>query len=53
MAGVPIKLLYEAKEHVITVEIKTGEMLRGYLREAEVSSSIGLVIREGFDEHVP
>ncbi len=39
MAGVPIKLLYEAKEHVISVEIKTGEMLRGYLREVEVSST--------------
>ncbi len=53
MAGVPIKLLYEAKEHVITVEIKTGEMLRGYLREAEVRKMIDSLTFSGFNEYVP
>ena len=37
MIGVPVKLFHEAKEHVITVELKTGELCRGYLLEAEVS----------------
>jgi len=35
--GVPIKLLHEAENHVVTVELKTGELFRGYLMEAEVS----------------
>ena len=34
--GVPVKLFHEAKEHVITVELKSGELFRGYLLEAEV-----------------
>jgi len=34
--GVPVKLFHEAKEHVITVELKNGELFRGYLLEAEV-----------------
>jgi len=34
--GVPIKLLHEAENHVITVELVTGEYMRGYLMEAEV-----------------
>ena len=38
MIGVPVKLFHEAKEHVITVELKTGELFRGYLLEAEVTS---------------
>ena len=33
--GVPIKLLHEAENHVITVELKTGELYRGYLVDAE------------------
>lgn len=33
--GVPIKLLHEAKSHVVTVELKTGELYRGYLIESE------------------
>lgn len=36
--GVPVKLFHEAKEHVITVELKTGELFRGYLLEAEVNA---------------
>lgn len=34
--GVPIKLLHEAENNVVTVELKTGEQFRGYLMEAEV-----------------
>jgi hypothetical protein len=34
--GVPIKLLHEAENHVVTVELKNGELYRGYLTEAEV-----------------
>ncbi|MEW5305828.1 MAG: hypothetical protein WDW38_000170 [Sanguina aurantia] len=33
--GIPIKLMHEAEGHVITVELKTGEMYRGELFEAE------------------
>jgi hypothetical protein len=28
--GIPIKLLHEAEQHVITVELKSGELYRGY-----------------------
>lgn len=35
--GVPIKLLHEAANHVVTIEVKTGELYRGYLSEAEVN----------------
>ena len=33
--GVPIKLLHEAENHVVTIELKTGELYRGYLVDAE------------------
>ena len=33
--GVPIKLLHEAVGHVVTIELKTGEVYRGTLLEAE------------------
>ena len=33
--GVPIKLLHEAENHIITCELKSGELYRGYLMEAE------------------
>jgi predicted RNA-binding Zn ribbon-like protein len=36
MIGIPVKLLYEAKHHIVTVEMKTGELYRGYLADAEV-----------------
>ncbi len=29
--GVPIKLLHEAEGHVVTIEMKTGEVYRGQL----------------------
>jgi len=31
--GVPVKLLHESLGHIITVELKTGEMYRGKLME--------------------
>lgn len=33
--GVPIKLLHEAEKHVVTVELKNGEIYKGLLAEAE------------------
>ena len=33
--GIPVKLLHEAEGHVVTVELKTGEMYRGQLHMAE------------------
>ena len=35
VAGTPIKLLQEAEGHVVTIELKTGEVYRGMLTEAE------------------
>lgn len=43
--GLPVKLLHEAQNHVITIEVKTGELYRGYLTEAEVNQ-----LSLGFDE---
>eukprot|EP01039_Chlorochromonas_danica_P002403 gene2403-2635_t len=34
-AGVPIKLLYQGEGHLITVELKNGEVYRGQLTQAE------------------
>lgn len=31
--GVPVKLLHEALGHIITVELKTGQLYRGKLAE--------------------
>ncbi len=36
--GVPIKLLHEAENHVVTIELKNGELYRGYLSDVEVPS---------------
>ncbi len=33
--GVPIKLLHEAEGHTVTIELKTGEVYRGFLVESE------------------
>ncbi|KAJ3672317.1 hypothetical protein LUZ60_007038 [Juncus effusus] len=33
--GIPVKLLHEAAGHVVTVELKTGELYRGSLIECE------------------
>lgn len=40
--SVPIKLLHEAENHVVTIELKTGEMFRGYLMEAEDTMNVRL-----------
>ena len=40
--GIPIKLLHEAEGHVITVELKSGEMYRGELFEAEDNMNVQL-----------
>ena len=33
--GVPIKLVHESKNHIITIEVKTGELYRGYMVEID------------------
>mmetsp|Transcript_10277 Transcript_10277/g.17258 ORF Transcript_10277/g.17258 Transcript_10277/m.17258 type:complete len:110 (+) Transcript_10277:118-447(+) len=33
--GVPVKLLHEGEGHIVTVELKSGEVYRGTLLEAE------------------
>ena len=33
--GVPVKLLHEAESHVITIELKNGDLYRGTLHESE------------------
>ena len=33
--GVPVKLIHEAENHVVTIELKSGELYRGTLHEAE------------------
>lgn len=35
--GVPVKLLHESLGHIITVEVKTGQLYRGKLAEGERS----------------
>ncbi|KAA1063925.1 small nuclear ribonucleoprotein Sm D3 [Puccinia graminis f. sp. tritici] len=40
--GVPTKLLHEALGHVITVELKTGQVYRGKLHDAEDNLNISL-----------
>lgn len=48
--GVPVKLLHESLGHVITVEIKTGQLYRGKLAEG-VPRFSSLMIRQGTDSH--
>lgn len=33
--GVPIKLIHEAEGHIVTIELKNGEIYRGLLQESE------------------
>ena len=35
--GVPVKLLHESLGHIVTVELKTGQLYRGKLAEGEPS----------------
>jgi small nuclear ribonucleoprotein D3 len=36
--GVPVKLLHESLGHIITVELKTGQLYRGKLAEGPSNS---------------
>jgi small nuclear ribonucleoprotein D3 len=36
--GVPVKLLHESLGHIITVELKTGQLYRGKLAEGALRS---------------
>ena len=38
--GVPIKVLHEAELHIISLELKTGEVYRGQLVEAEDNMNV-------------
>lgn len=38
--SVPIKLLHEAENHVVTIELKTGEMFRGFLMDVEDTMNV-------------
>ncbi|KAI0335117.1 Sm-like ribonucleoprotein [Cubamyces sp. BRFM 1775] len=40
--GIPVKLLHESLGHIITVELKTGQLYRGKLAEAEDNLNISL-----------
>jgi len=42
MIGVPIKLLHEAENSVVSVELKTGDLFRGYLMEVEDTMNVRL-----------
>lgn len=42
MIGVPIKLLHEAENCVVSVELKSGELFRGYLLEVEDTMNVRL-----------
>lgn len=44
--GVPVKLLHESLGHIITVELKTGQLYRGKL--AEGASQSGLASTRAF-----
>lgn len=37
--GVPVKLLHESLGHVITVELKTGQLYRGKLAEGTIQDT--------------
>ncbi|CAO3683840.1 unnamed protein product [Umbelopsis ramanniana] len=40
--GIPIKLLHEAQGHIITLELKTGQLYRGKLYDAEDNMNVQL-----------
>jgi small nuclear ribonucleoprotein D3 len=44
-AGVPIQLLHEAENNVVTIELKSGEAYRGLLLEAE--ETMNCQLKEG------
>lgn len=42
--GIPIKLLHEASPHVVTVEMRTGDIYRGTLQSVEDNMNVQLRI---------
>eukprot|EP01017_Pseudomicrothorax_dubius_P041038 TRINITY_DN652_c0_g1_i1.p2 TRINITY_DN652_c0_g1~~TRINITY_DN652_c0_g1_i1.p2 ORF type:complete len:136 (+),score=35.26 TRINITY_DN652_c0_g1_i1:68-475(+) len=40
--GIPVKLLHEAENHFVTVELRTGELFKGILVESEDSMNLRL-----------
>jgi len=52
--GVPVKLLREAESHVVTVELKNGDVYRGTLEETEDTMNCLLrgVVHTARDGHV-
>ncbi|KAI8324818.1 Sm-like ribonucleoprotein, partial [Martensiomyces pterosporus] len=38
--GVPVKLLHESQGHIITLELKTGQLYRGQLVETEDNMNV-------------
>lgn len=44
-AGVPIKLLHEGEGHSVTVELKSGDIYKGLLVEAE--ETMNCQLKEG------
>mmetsp|Transcript_18374 Transcript_18374/g.59249 ORF Transcript_18374/g.59249 Transcript_18374/m.59249 type:complete len:115 (-) Transcript_18374:3062-3406(-) len=41
--GVPIKLLHEGEGHMVTIELRNGEIYRGHLSESEETMNCLLV----------
>ncbi|KAJ1760347.1 small nuclear ribonucleoprotein Sm D3 [Coemansia sp. RSA 518] len=55
--GVPVKLLHESQGHVITLELKTGQLYRGELIETEDNMNVQLkditvTARDGQTSHL-
>lgn len=44
-AGVPVKLLHDGEGHVVTVELKNGEVYRGLL--SDVEDTMNCQLKEG------
>ena len=43
--GIPIILLHDAEGSIVTIELKNGEMYRGYLEDAEDNMNCTLKVR--------
>ena len=55
--GVPIKLLHEVENHVVSIELKTGELFRGYLMDVEDTMNVRMddvfvLTKEGKQYHL-
>ncbi|TIA92113.1 hypothetical protein E3P99_00715 [Wallemia hederae] len=42
MSSVPIKLIHESLGHVVSIELKSGQLYRGKLQEAEDNLNVSL-----------